>query len=267
MDIHMPVMDGLEAASIIKALQTGTPIVAMTANIMSTDRELYKMSGMPDYLGKPFTSQALWRCLMKYFTPVKREVLRENKRIEEDLAMQRISQLSFVKDNQKRFDEIAHALKTNDTGLAHRLAHSLKGNAGQIGKTRLQSAAADVELALKDGKNQATEEQLDTLETELNIVLNELAPLLDESKARNQAARSAAWHIDPTDPINPIDPKRVRELIGKLEPLLKSGNPECLRFTGDLQAMPGSERLIQQIEDFDFEEALFTLAESKKGWI
>ncbi|MDR0473412.1 MAG: response regulator, partial [Treponema sp.] len=54
MDIHMPVMDGLEAASIINKLQTGSPIVAMTANIMSTDRELYKMNGMPDYVGKPF---------------------------------------------------------------------------------------------------------------------------------------------------------------------------------------------------------------------
>ncbi|WP_461247351.1 ATP-binding protein [Treponema sp. R6D11] len=66
MDIHMPVMDGLEAASIINKLQTGTPIVAMTANILSTDKELYKRNGMPDYLGKPFTSQVLWRCLLKF---------------------------------------------------------------------------------------------------------------------------------------------------------------------------------------------------------
>jgi len=253
MDIHMPVMDGLEAAPKINSLQTGTPIVAMTANIMSTDREIYRMNGMPDFLGKPFTSQALWRCLMKYFTPVKQETLWENAEDEEDMAMRQVAQLSFVKENQKRFDEIANAIKTNDLTLAHRLAHTLKSNAGQIGKTRLQSAAADLELTLKDGKKPVTEEQLKTLETEMNLVLNELALLLDESPARPQTVRSTA-----------IDPARAGELIEKLEPLLKSGNPESLRLIGDLQAIPGSELLIRQMEDFDFESAVSTLAGIKK---
>jgi signal transduction histidine kinase/DNA-binding response OmpR family regulator len=181
MDIHMPVMDGLEAASIINSLNIGTPIVAMTANILSTDKELYKRNGMPDYLGKPFTSQVLWRCLMKYFTPIKQEHVQENILDEEDLAMQRIFQLSFVKENQKRFDEIANALKSNDLILAHRLAHALKGNAGQIGKARLQAAAADIESTIKNGEKPVTEEQLKTLETEMNTVLKDLAPLLDEA--------------------------------------------------------------------------------------
>jgi len=181
MDIHMPVMDGLEAASIINKLNVGTPIVAMTANILSTDKELYKRNGMPDYLGKPFTSQVLWRCLLKYFTPIKKETLQENMIDEEELAVQRIFQLSFVKENQKRFDEIANALKANDFILAHRLAHALKANAGQIGKSRLQAAATDIEQTIKNGEKRVTDEQLKTLETEMNIVLKELAPLLDEA--------------------------------------------------------------------------------------
>ena len=181
MDIHMPVMDGLEAASIINKLETGTPIVAMTANILSTDKELYKRNGMPDYLGKPFTSQVLWRCLLKYFTPIKRETVQENTIDEEELAVQRIFQLSFAKENQRKFDDIVNALKANDLILAHRLAHALKANAGQIGKSRLQAAAADLEQTIKNGEKKVTEEQLKTLETEMNIVLKELAPLLDES--------------------------------------------------------------------------------------
>jgi signal transduction histidine kinase len=72
MDIHMPVMDGLEASSEIFHLNQGIPIVAMTANIMSGDVMVYKMSGMNDCIGKPFTSQELWRCLMKYFIPLKK---------------------------------------------------------------------------------------------------------------------------------------------------------------------------------------------------
>jgi len=67
MDIQMPVMDGLEAAYKISAYKTGTPIVAMTANIMSNDVELYKRNGIPDFLSKPFTTQELWKCLRKYF--------------------------------------------------------------------------------------------------------------------------------------------------------------------------------------------------------
>ena len=70
MDIFMPGMDGMEAASAINALNTGTPIVAMTANIMASDLENYRKNGMPDYIGKPFTSQELWRILLKYLVPV-----------------------------------------------------------------------------------------------------------------------------------------------------------------------------------------------------
>jgi len=258
MDIHMPVMDGLESASIINGLQTGTPIVAMTANILSTDRELYKKNGMPDYLGKPFTSQMLWRCLLKYFTPINRETARERTLNEEDLAVLHIFQSGFVKDNQKRFDEIVNAIKSNDLTLAHRLAHTLKGNAGQIGKTRLQAAAADVEKTLKNGEKPVTEKQLKTLEEEMSIVLKELAPLLDEPSVRSQLNNFVTKHTNPT---------LLRELLEKLESLLKSGNPESLSFIDDLKALPRSALLIQQIEDFDFDSALITLGKSKKEWL
>jgi len=72
MDIHMPVMDGLEAAAKILALNTGIPIVAITANIMPNDLEIYRMNGMYDCVGKPFSTQELWRCLGKYFKSIKR---------------------------------------------------------------------------------------------------------------------------------------------------------------------------------------------------
>ena len=69
MDMFMPVMDGIEAASRIAAMETGSPIVAMTANVMVDELENYRNNGMVDYIGKPFTSQELWRCLLKYLTP------------------------------------------------------------------------------------------------------------------------------------------------------------------------------------------------------
>jgi len=64
-------MDGMEAALVISAMNTRAPIVAMTANIMPSDLENYRKLGMSDHVGKPFTSQELWRVLLKYLEPVK----------------------------------------------------------------------------------------------------------------------------------------------------------------------------------------------------
>ena len=69
MDIHMPVMDGLEASRQITALNTGANIVALTANASTTLTEEYKDVGMVEYLGKPFTAKQLWVILLKYLTP------------------------------------------------------------------------------------------------------------------------------------------------------------------------------------------------------
>ncbi len=56
MDISMPVMDGLEATSVIRAMPepiSKTPIIAMTANAVGGDREHFLAAGMDAYLSKP----------------------------------------------------------------------------------------------------------------------------------------------------------------------------------------------------------------------
>jgi len=70
MDIHMPVMDGVEAAEKIAKIDPNIPIVAMTANIMPDDVESYIKAGMKECLGKPFVSKDLLRCLLRYLKPV-----------------------------------------------------------------------------------------------------------------------------------------------------------------------------------------------------
>ncbi|MDR0465523.1 MAG: response regulator [Treponema sp.] len=177
MDMHMPVMDGLEASLKIRELKTGVPVVAMTANVMFNDREIYKNSGMHDCVGKPFTSQELWRCLMKYLTPLNQgsDEYDKNAGLEANLEFHKELQRLFIENNRNKYIEVTEALESGDIELACRLIHSLKANAGQAGKIILQSAAADVEFMLKNGKNYVTEDQLKILKTELDIVLNEFS--------------------------------------------------------------------------------------------
>jgi len=62
MDVQMPEMDGEAATRAIRALSNGVaaiPIIAMTANAMSEDREAYLASGMDDYVSKPISSKLL----------------------------------------------------------------------------------------------------------------------------------------------------------------------------------------------------------------
>jgi len=269
MDMHMPVMDGLEASSKIMKIDSGIPIVAMTANIMSNDREVYNENGMSDCVGKPFTSQELWHCLMKHLTPVNRGIRQNthkdgennNNHSQEDMNFQNKLKVMFLKNNQKRFEEIVNALKAEDIKLAHRIAHTLKSNAGQIGKTLLQKAAATIENQLKEGKNTVTEEDLKTLENELNMVISQLtAELSNFPEDLFNKKKGIQTEM--------LDTQAAKELIEKIMPMLEMGNPECRDYIDSLSQLPGRKELvaelISKIEDYDFEQAFTLLDELLK---
>jgi CheY-like chemotaxis protein len=61
MDVHMPVIDGLEATRIIKATPGGkeTAIVVLTASVLDEDRRNVQQSGADDFLAKPCLEDAL----------------------------------------------------------------------------------------------------------------------------------------------------------------------------------------------------------------
>ena len=70
MDIMMPVMDGLEAAKLIRSLSRKdadtVPIIAMTANAFEEDRKKTQKAGMNGHLTKPISSEVLTEVLSHY---------------------------------------------------------------------------------------------------------------------------------------------------------------------------------------------------------
>ena len=258
MDVHMPVMDGLEASSKITELGIKTPIVALTANIMSNDMEIYKKSGMYDTLGKPFTSQELWSCLLTYIptnnsTAVNNRQEKVSSDASSDMADEKLLKqitIQFVKDNKNMYDEIVTSINDGDIKLAHRLVHTLRSSAGHLNKKALQQAAEAVESCLVNNENLVSQEQMENLKVELNTVINELEPEVDKYEKQLTASNEKAA---------PLKKEEVRVLLKELEPLLMSSNIKCLEFTDSLRLIPGSEKLVMYMEELDFESALKAL--------
>ncbi len=69
MDMQMPEMDGIEATRRIRAgngQNRHTPIIALTANAMQSDRDTCRQAGMNDFLSKPFRRDDLAACLTRW---------------------------------------------------------------------------------------------------------------------------------------------------------------------------------------------------------
>lgn len=70
MDCQMPVMDGFEAARLIRQRTEWRylPIIAMTANAMDGDREKALAAGMNDYISKPFEIDHMFSTLVQWIS-------------------------------------------------------------------------------------------------------------------------------------------------------------------------------------------------------
>lgn len=80
MDCHMPVMDGLEATKLIRSMgdkARDIPIIALTANALTGDKEKCLKSGMDDFISKPVGVSRLKECIYKHLS--KQLVSNENR--------------------------------------------------------------------------------------------------------------------------------------------------------------------------------------------
>lgn len=70
MDVYMPEMGGIEATQVIRAKTEPyfqqLPIIALTASMLSSERDQIEASGMNDYILKPFDPQKLFEKLSAF---------------------------------------------------------------------------------------------------------------------------------------------------------------------------------------------------------
>jgi two-component system sensor histidine kinase/response regulator len=184
MDCQMPVMDGFTAARRIRDIerQNGRgkrlPIIALTANVMSEDRDSCIAAGMDAHLGKPIEPAQLVDCLGRYLKPdaarleVDLDALREL--TGGDAEFERELMETFVRSGDQCLAEILAALRVNDLATIGTRAHALKGASANIHASGLAAAASSLESAARansvgeiDALVQALTQKLQAVNAEL----------------------------------------------------------------------------------------------------
>jgi two-component system sensor histidine kinase/response regulator len=164
MDVQMPEMDGFEATEVIRREDAAAgvprvPIIALTANAMSGDRERCLEAGMDDYLSKPMRMHELAAVLARWAPRVEQNLL-DATALEELQALgvpggpnpvARMVEL-FIVDSQRRLERLNDAIQRQDAAEVQRLAHAQKGSSGTIGAREVGALAAELD-ELARGEN------------------------------------------------------------------------------------------------------------------
>jgi PAS domain S-box-containing protein len=157
MDLHMPVMGGIEAARRIRQLPEaqGLPIVALTAAVMREDRERCADVGMVDFIPKPVEPEDLARVLGAYGPPSEApgavadpedaaapvlDLARGLRRLDGDHGLQQRLLASFVERYQDAAARLDELLAERRVAAAVDLLHAMKGVAANLGAMALAEA-------------------------------------------------------------------------------------------------------------------------------
>ncbi len=183
MDCQMPVMDGFTATRRIRALESSRgakrlPVIALTANVMSEDREKCVAAGMDAHLGKPIEVAQLIEALSRFLKApasapaIDRGALKEltggDAEFERELAE------TFVSSGDQCLAEIIAALNASDFDTIRKRAHSLKGASANIHARELSQAASSLENAVRENALPAISSLVTDLREKLAAVNAEL---------------------------------------------------------------------------------------------
>ena len=223
MDLQMPVLDGYETSRIIRNDPNfiALPIIALSAHVMSFEKERCSQIGITGYINKPFDPESLWRTLLRAIgankpllalpssAPVQAalEIDINGLNIHEGIKRaggDRTLYMKVVEEVLKNFssgcDELLEFAKQGDDERGQAYAHNLRGVLGAIGATEMQNALASIEELFRTGSNPY--ERIFALVPPYSALLEALRGYLDapgtpkaEKKAlpNKKSKRDVAW--------------------------------------------------------------------------
>jgi hypothetical protein len=164
MDHMMPHMDGVQTTTHLRELGYREPIVALTANAISGQKDYFLSNGFDGFLSKPIDIHMLNSVLNKYIrdkqTPEVIDAARLMKDADEDNAAFGLYDAllleSFARDARKAvacLEEIINSPSFDEEGTRKYtiMFHGIKSCLYNIGETELSETAAKLELAGRDG--------------------------------------------------------------------------------------------------------------------
>lgn len=150
MDMQMPVLDGYETTRKIRAnssFWSHIPVIAITANALSYDREKCLDCGCNAYLAKPFKAAEL---VAEIKSLLKTDFVRKSSY--DQSSHELITQLipEFIEILAEMLDELHEAIKNRDMQDIQQQSHAIKGTAGMYGFMQISEIAALIEQAGRD---------------------------------------------------------------------------------------------------------------------
>jgi len=244
MDLQMPEMDGYQATKEIRsdARFASFPIIAMTAHATIEERQKCLAAGMNDHVSKPIDPSSLFNTLERYVAPTAKRLavppqepapaaVAEAAKLPEVPGLNAREGVMRVAGNKKLYlkllrqfskkevdaaQRIATALAEKDSARAERLAHTVKGAAGNLGASAVQNAAANLEEAIASSAPAAQiEVWRASLDECLSSLIRGLEPVLEEpDRERAQAG----------------DPAQVKEAVEQLSRYLADSNDVAIDY-------------------------------------
>jgi len=163
----------------------------------------------------------------------------------------------FVEQQGPAANQIAEALARNDASTAERLAHTVKGVAGNLGARPIQRIAGKIEKAIAEKSSAAS----------LTLLLDELGSMLGDFISRVRTALPPVQIASPhPTSTTKLDGERAKRITQEMIALLNSFDPaagECLETNREVfRALLYGEKFAsfeQQVGAFDFAGALAQL--------
>jgi two-component system, sensor histidine kinase and response regulator len=288
----MPEMDGYQATARLRAQErfAALPIVAMTAHATTEERQRCVAAGMNDHVAKPIDPEALYDVLGRYhdrgrvpLPPVATAPAEVDPAGPPDVlpvvdGLDAVQGLRRVAGNRKLYlrllrqfvdgqvdaaERIGESLQRGERQVAERLAHTVKGTAGNLAAGLVQAAAGALEKAIRDGVEAVS---LESLRARLGEALARLASALEPWLADPdpEAAPLPVAAAPPRDPAVLKDAverwaRLLAECDAKTSDDLEREGDELRALFGDAQ---GFARFSRLVTSYEFEDALAALRQA-----